>query len=708
MKQIIQNLKNGDTILEDVPAPQVRKGHVLIRTHRSLVSLGTERMLVEFGKGNLISKARQQPEKVKQVLTKIKTDGLMPTLEAVFNKLDEPMPLGYCNAGEVIAVGEGVNEFRIGDRVASNGHHAEIVCVPKNLCAKIPDAVSYDEAAFTVIGAIGLQGIRLINPTFGETIVVTGLGLIGLISAELLTANGCRVIGFDHDLKKVMLAREKGIDAYTVDTTDAVKTVEQLTNGIGADGVLITASTKSNSVISEAAQMCRKKGRIVLVGVVGLDINRADFFKKELSFQVSCSYGPGRYDEGYEQRGNDYPIGYVRWTEQRNFEAVLDAIAKKKLDTGRLITETVALNDYVKIYSGIDRSHSIASILEYPVESANSSDTVVYNTGVPKNILNKGVGIIGAGNFTRMTLLPALSKTGMPLHWICSAGGLTAASLAKKYKVAASTTDASHILKDDATGLVVITTRHDQHAKFVIEALENGKHVFVEKPLALNEADVQKIAEAYAAQKGTCSVTVGYNRRFSVFSQKAKALIGDDTSDLNMCMTVNAGYIPADVWVQDMQIGGGRIIGEACHFADLMLFFTGSTIETVHMNALGTQPLRNSDNAIITLKFANGAQGVINYFSNGSKQYSKERIELYSKGRTLVLDNFRSLRGYGFNNFSRLSKKQDKGHAAQFKALNTMLQRGEKAIIPFEQIINGTLACFAAVKSSETGETIRL
>ncbi|MDP1817994.1 MAG: zinc-binding alcohol dehydrogenase, partial [Leadbetterella sp.] len=325
MKQIIQDLKKGNTLLEEVPTPLVRKGQVLIQTHRSLVSLGTEKMLVEFGKGNLISKARQQPEKVKQVLDKIKTEGLLPTLEAVFNKLDEPLPLGYCNAGEVIGIGEGVTEFSIGDRVASNGVHAEIVSVPKNLVVKIPENVSYEEASFTVIGSIGLQGIRLANPTMGETFVVVGLGLIGLITAELLIANGCNVIGFDFDDQKVRLALNKGVIAFNASTTDVVKTVESLTNGIGCDSVIITASTKSNEVISQAAQMSRKKGRIVLVGVIGLDIQRADFFKKELSFQVSCSYGPGRYDEDYEQRGMDYPIGYVRWSEKRNFETILNA-----------------------------------------------------------------------------------------------------------------------------------------------------------------------------------------------------------------------------------------------------------------------------------------------------------------------------------------------------------------------------------------------
>ena len=423
MLQIIQDLKNGNTLLEEIPVPLVRKGQVLIRTHRSLVSLGTEKMLVEFGKGNLLSKARQQPDKVKQVLNKIKTEGLLPTLEAVFNKLDEPLPLGYCNAGEVIAVGEDISEFAIGDRVVSNGHHAEIVCVPKNLVAKIPNNVSYEEATFTVIGAIGLQGIRLANPTIGETFVVVGLGLIGLITAELLLANGCNVIGFDFDQRKVDLANLKGVSAFVATATDVVKTTESLTNGIGADGVIITASTSSHDVIGQAAHMSRKRGRIVLVGVVGLNIQRADFFKKELTFQVSCSYGPGRYDDDYEQLGIDYPIGYVRWTEKRNFETILNAISKNQLDVKSLITERVPLKDYLNIYNNIGLG-SIASILEYDTE-VDKQRTIIQVKEFGNRPTKGVIGIIGAGNFTKMTMMPALKGCGAHYKYISSAGGAT-------------------------------------------------------------------------------------------------------------------------------------------------------------------------------------------------------------------------------------------------------------------------------------------
>ena len=706
MKQIIQDLKKGNTLLEEVPSPLVRKGCVLIKSHRSLVSLGTERMLVEFGKGNLISKARQQPDKVKQVLQKIKTEGLLPTLEAVFNKLDEPLPLGYCNAGEVIAIGDGVSEFSIGDRVASNGAHAEIVCVPKNLVARIPENVSYEEATFTVIGSIGLQGIRLANPTMGETFVVIGLGLIGLITCELLISNGCDVIGFDFEEAKVNIANAKGVKAYVANTVDVVKTVESLTGGNGADAVIITASTKSNEVISQAAGMCRKKGRIVLIGVVGLDIQRADFFRKELSFQVSCSYGPGRYDEDYEQKGVDYPLGYVRWTEKRNFETVLAAISKGKLDVNSLITERIPLSEYLDIYNNL-HGNSIASILKYPIGDTIISSIVKVTSFVSKPA--RGViGIIGAGNFTKMTMLPALKDAGAHYKYISSAGGLTAKSLAKKYGFEYSTTDYKEILNDENVDLVMVTTRHDVHSKMVVETLQAGKHVFVEKPLSITESGLQEIIHIYENLEIPLSVSVGFNRRFSPFIRKAKSLIGASGESVNLVATMNAGFIPNDVWVQDMQVGGGRIIGEACHFIDLMIYLTGSKVKQVFMSGLGKNPLESTDNAIITLKFENGSQGVINYFSNGNKEYQKERIEAFFQGKTLIMDNFRSLLGYGCKGFSSMKGRIDKGHKYQFSQLLKGIKEGGDPIIPFDEIVNATKTSFAALKSLQEGVWIKV
>ncbi|MDY7394195.1 bi-domain-containing oxidoreductase [Aureibaculum sp. 2210JD6-5] len=704
MKQIIQDLKKGDTLLEEVPVPSVKAGAVLIKTTRTLVSLGTERMLVEFGKANMLQKAKKQPDKVKMVLDKIKTDGLKPTIDSVFNKLNQPLPLGYCNVGEVVAVGKGVTEFVIGDRVASNGTHAEYVLVPKNLVAKIPDNVTDEAAAFTVIGSIGLQGIRLLNPTFGETIVVVGLGLIGLVTAELLKANGCKVIGFDFDAEKVAIANQKGIIAINpAEGTDQVKFMESFTNGIGADGVIITASNKSNEIISQSAKMCRKRGRVVLVGVIGLDISRADFYVKEISFQVSCSYGPGRYDDEYEQKGNDYPIGFVRWTEKRNFEAILNALSNGSLDVNPLITERVSLKDYDTIYGDMGNSKSIASILVY-----DSTESPVKTVNVTNKSFKgqKGViGIIGAGNFTSATLMPQLKKLNADVKYIASSGGLSSTTLAKRYNVANSTSDYQEILKDEETDLVIITTKHNSHAKFVIETLKAGKSVFVEKPLALNETELAEIIEAYNKSNGTLSV--GFNRRFAPLAKNMKKLLGNDNTPKNIIATMNAGFIPKEVWVHDMEVGGGRIIGEACHYIDLCTYFAGSKVIAVCMNAMGTNPDESTDNASILLKYENGTNAVVNYFANGSKSYVKERLEVYSQERTMIMDNWRKLKTYGFKGGNSKSK-QDKGHFNQFEALINQQKSGSDPIIPFDIIINTTKASFAAIESLKQGKWIQI
>ena len=693
MKQIIQSFKSGQTVLEEVPAPKVKKGSILIKTTRTLVSVGTERMLVEFGRANMFQKARQQPDRVKQVLNKIKTEGLKPTLTAVFNKLGQPLPLGYCNVGKVIAVGDGVNDFAIGDRVVSNGHHAEFVCVPKNLCAHIPDNVSDEEAAFTVIGSIGLQGIRLCDPQLGETIVVVGLGLIGLITAELLIANGCRVIGIDLDANKIAIAKQKGIIGINPrEGADVVKSVTELTDGIGADGVIITASAKTDDIIADAAKMSRKRGRIILVGIIGLNMSRADFYEKELTFQVSCSYGPGRYDDSYERAGIDYPLPYVRWTEQRNFKAILQTISTGKLEVRSLITERVPLIEYTKIYANISSGQSIASILEY-AEDSNASDTVTITSGTftPGK---GGIGIIGAGNFTAMTMLPALSAIGAPLYAIASASGLTGTSLAKKYKIGKSTTDYKNILNDPSVDLIMITTRHNEHAHMVVESLQAGKHVFVEKPLALNKGELDHILKVYDGSK---TLTVGFNRRFSPHMQRVKQVVGD--AQMNVIATMNAGSIPANVWVHDLKAGGGRIVGEACHYMDLITFLTGSKIKAVCMNAMGVNPQANTDNASILLQYENGSTGVINYFANGSKTYSKERIEVYSQERTIITDNFQLTQGYGTHGFSKLKTNLDKGHNAQFKLLAGRVKEGGGPLILMDEIVNTTLASFAAIES---------
>lgn len=708
MKQLIQDLKNGNTLLEEVPAPQVKAGSVLIKTTQSLVSLGTERMLVEFGKASLIDKARQQPDRVKDVINKMKTDGILPTLEAVFNKLNQPLPLGYCNVGVVEEVGKGVHGFQRGDRVASNGNHAEYVCIPENLCAKIPENVNNEEAAFTVIGSIGLEGIRLCNPTFGETIVVIGLGLIGLVTAELLRANGCKVIGYDFDQQKVEMALSKGIQAFNPSQgNDPVKFVLQSTNEIGADGIIITASNKGDEIIHQAAEMSRTRGRIILVGVIGLNIRRDDFYKKELTFQVSCSYGPGRYDEDYEQKGQDYPIGYVRWTEKRNFETVLNAIAKGQLDVKPLITERILLEDYNQIYGDMRKSGSIASILVYSTDSKRTNTVSLnkHNFAGKKGVF----GIIGAGNFTSSTIIPGMKAANANMKYIASAGGLTAKIMAKKGNISNATSDYKEILNDQEVDTVMITTRHNLHAKMALESLMAGKNVFVEKPLALNTEELNQIIQAYNTPSHSLttspSLTVGFNRRFAPLAQKMKQLLGEGPK--NIIATMNAGFIPANVWIHDLEVGGGRIIGEACHYIDLCTFLAGSNVKAVCMNSMGTNSEENTDNASILLKYENGTNAVINYFANGSKAYSKERIEAFNQEKTLIIDNWRVLSGYGTKGFSKMKTKLDKGHKEQFRLLVESIKNG-KPIIPFEEIVNTTKASFAAIQSLKEGRWVEL
>ncbi len=705
MKQIIQNFKTGETSLEEIPVPRPGSGKILIRTTHSLVSLGTERSLVEFGKANLIQKARQQPDKVKQVLDKIKSDGLLPTVETVFKRLDEPLPLGYCNVGTVVETGEGVTGFAVGDLVASNGKHAEYVCVPKNLVAKVPGNVSSEEAAFTVIGSIGLQGIRLCNPTFGETIVVYGLGLLGLLATQILLANGCHVIGIDIDETKCDMARAWGVTTINpASGNDPVKTVLETTGGAGADGVVITASSKSQDIISNAAQMSRKRGRIVLVGVIGLNMNRAEFYEKELTFQVSCSYGPGRYDENYEQRGIDYPLPFVRWTEKRNFEAVLKAIGSGSLHVKELITEFIKINDYLKVYDNIGQSKSIATILTYPQETGE------VNKGAATVVLEsrsfagqKAVtGFIGAGNFTKMTMLPNLKGSGATFKYICSSGGLSGTTLAKKFGFSHSTTDYKEVLNDEEVDTVFITTRHNSHASFVREALQAGKNVFVEKPLAINEVQLNEIIVAYeksAENKPRPTLTIGFNRRFSPHTQAIKRAIGSDPGVLNIVATMNAGFIPPQMWVHDMQVGGGRIIGEACHYMDLCAYLAGSEIQSVCMNSMGVDTKENTDNASILLKFKNGSNAVINYFANGSKSYSKERVEVFSQERVFILDNFRTTKAFGAKGFKNMKTRMNKGHKAQFHTYIQRIKEGGEPLINFNEAVNVTKASFAALQS---------
>ena len=696
MLQILQNIKNGNTSLENIPTPALEKGCVLIKTTHSLVSLGTEKMLVEFSKSNIVQKAKMEPERVSQALNKIKTEGLVPTLETIFNKLDQPMPLGYCNVGEVIGLGKNVTEFSIGDRVVSNGPHAEIVSVPKNLVASIPESVTSEEAAFTVIGSVGLQGLRLLKPDMGETIVVYGLGLVGLITAQLLQLSGCKVVGIDLDKEKCKKASMIGIKAINPNSEDPIRFINSYTNENGCDGVLITASAKSDKIISNSAKMSRKRGRIILIGVVDLNLHRSDFYEKELTFQVSCSYGPGRYDYNYEQKGEDYPLPYVRWTEKRNFETILNSIADLNLNVKDLISEKVELKNFQEIYNNISNNNSIASILIYPqdVEVENKKIELALNK---KKIRKEkpAIGIIGSGNFTKTTLLPFLNKINANIKYLASSSGINSSFLSKKYKIPISTTDYKNILSDENIDTVIITTRHDSHAQIINDALIANKKIFVEKPLAIHENEIEMIKKTIN-ETGNTHLTVGYNRRFSSHIYKINEHIGSSRSSLNIVATMNAGFIDKDHWVNDLNIGGGRIIGEACHLIDLCVYLTNSRIKKVCMNSNSIETKKNTDNASIILSFENGSNAVINYFSNGSNKYPKERLEIHNQNKTFIIDNFQKTSGYGVKGFSTYKSRIDKGHYNQFKSL---IENNENPLIPLNQIFNVTYASFAALES---------
>ena len=711
MRQILQNLRSGEIELLDVPAPQCRPGCLLIATRRSLISAGTERMLVEFGQGNLLAKARSQPDQVKQVLDKMQTDGVLPTLETVFNKLDQPLPLGYCNAGVVLEVGEGVTGFAVGDRVISNGPHAEIMCVPQNLCAHIPDGVEDDAAAFTVLASIGLQGIRLAKPTLGEKIVVMGLGLIGLLTVQMLMANGCQVLGIDFNSERLALAAEFGAQTANLsEGGDPVAAGLAFSKGQGVDAVIIAASTKSSDPVHQAAQMCRQRGRIVLVGVTGLELSRADFYEKELSFQVSCSYGPGRYDDNYEQKGQDYPYGLVRWTEQRNFEAVLDLLATKRLNVEPLISHRIPQAEAARAYQLLtDDPQALGIVLTYPETEPVLQRTiniagVTAKTNSPTGVGKTAIGVIGAGNFATVVMLPVLSKSGATLQMVASSQGTAAAIAAKKFKFIQSTSETSAIWQNESVNTAFILTRHHNHARLIAEGLNAGKHIFVEKPLALNREELTLVEEAVAAHPQQ-QLMVGFNRRFAPLAQKMKALLPGRVQPISIIYTVNAGLIPANHWTQDPTVGGGRIIGEACHFIDFIRFLVGQPIIGVKAHMMGKVPGLTvpEDKMTILLDFADGSMGTVHYLANGSKQFPKERVELFSQERVLVLDNYRTLQGYGWAGFRKQRLwGQDKGHQAEVTAFLERIAAGGEWLIPWAELKEVTLATFAAVEQAMT------
>jgi predicted dehydrogenase/threonine dehydrogenase-like Zn-dependent dehydrogenase len=691
MLQVLQSLKTGETRLEEVPVPQIAANSVLIATRVSLLSAGTERMLIDFGKASLVNKARQQPDKVRMVLDKVRADGLGVTLQAVKSKLDQPVPLGYCNVGTIAAIGSNVERLAIGDRVVSNGAHAEYVSVSKNLCAKIPSNVSDDQAAFTVLAAIGLQGIRLAAPSLGECVVVTGLGLIGLLTVQMLRAQGCRVLGIDLDSERLEMARSFGAEVVNLSNGgDPIASATTFSRGRGVDAVLITASTQSSEPVSQAAKMCRKRGRIVLVGATGLELSRADFYEKELTFQVSCSYGPGRYDPAYEEGGHDYPVGYVRWTEQRNFEAVLDLMASGQLDVLPLITHRFAFEHAVQAYELLGkRERSLGILLNYsqPSQPNMPQRRIVKLTARETEPAKGGVAFIGAGNYASRTLIPAFKRAGARLDAIVSVGGVSAAYHGRKHGFARASSDPTSAIRDDSVSIVVVATRHNTHGRYVLEALRAGKHVFCEKPLCLTLDELSEI-EAETLSRPTQHLTVGFNRRFAPQILKTKDLLAEIHEPKSLIMTVNAGAVPPGHWVQDPEIGGGRIVGEGCHFIDLLCYLAGSSVASVSTTSLAPQPgFTNSDKTTIVLSFANGSVGTVHYLANGHKGFPKERLEIFCAGRVIQLDNFRKLRAWGWKGFSRDSSwRQDKGAEACVKAFVEAVQKGAPPIIPREEI----------------------
>ena len=717
MNQILQNLGTGETLLAEVPEPALRPGHLLIRTEATLVSLGTERMLVSFGQANLLEKARQQPDKVKQVLRKIRTDGLFPTIEAVRSKLDQPLALGYCNAGVVVGVGEGVAGFSLGDRVATNGPHAEVVCIPKNLCVQIPAGVSTEAAPFAIVGAIALQGVRLAAPGVGESVVVVGLGLIGLLAVQILRANGCRVLGIDTDPAKCALARGWGIEAVDLSAgADPLTATAVFSRGRGIDVVLITASTKSSVPVSQAARMCRKRGRIVLVGVAGLELNRSEFYEKELTLQVSCSYGPGRYDPNYEQGGHDYPVGFVRWTEQRNFEAVLDLMASGAVTVDRLISHRFALNDALEAYAVVARGDGLGIVLQHSSPAAVEGRGSVVplaaastGAGVPVATSASGpaIAVLGAGNFAGQVLLPALVKAGARLQILVSANGVTAAHFGRKFGFAAAGTDERAVFADPQLKAVIIATRHASHARLVGEAIAAGLAVLVEKPLCVTRAELA-VAMVRAEREGSTRgrhpprLMVGFNRRFAPQAVKMRQLLEARAEPKVLVYTVNAGAIPAEHWTQSAS-EGGRIVGEACHFVDLLRFLVGRRI--VRARACGVRPVlgRLCDTATLTLEFEDGSIGTIHYLANGASSLPKERLEVFCGGGVLQLDNFRRLAGHAWPGFAKLNLwRQDKGHAAEVATFVAAVRTGAAMPIPWEEIVEVTETTFALAEALQS------
>lgn len=700
---VLQDLSGGETRLVEAPAPRPGRSGIVIATQASVVSAGTERMLVDFGRASLVGKVRSQPHRVAEVVDKARTDGIATTVNAVRSKLAQPLPLGYSSAGVVVEVGADVRGVEMGSLVAAAGPHAELATVPVNLTAPVPEGVAPGDAAFATIGSIALQGLRLAAPTVGERFAVIGLGLVGLLAVQLLEAQGCQVVGVDPNPQRRQRAEAFG--ATVVDSAnDVVAAALDATEGRGVDGVLVCASTSSDEPMHQAAQMCRQRGRIVLVGVTGLALQRADFYEKELTFQVSAAYGPGRYDPAYEDGGQDYPFGLVRWTAGRNMEAVLGLIATGKLDVASLVTHEHAFDDAPAAYEAlVSDPTALGIVLRYPEpDLAPASSLLRTRVASGASSITSGagrVGLLGAGNFTVQVLLPAIKAAGATLDTVVSSGGTSASLAAERFGARQSSSDPADVFDDPAIDTIVVATRHDSHGPYVERALRAGKHVFVEKPVVVSAEQLASleacIDEVTSAGGPVPLLGVGFNRRFAPVTRRMSELLAGVSGPKAVTLTMNAGAIPADHWTQDPVAGGGRIVGEACHFVDLARFLVGSPI--VGVDAITLDQPGPRDTVTISLRFADGSIATVNYFANGSKKYPKERVEVFAAGRVLVNDNFRTLKAYGWPGVRTMRlRSQDKGHAAGVAAFIDAVRSGSPAPIPLDQVLEVSEATLRA------------
>ena len=722
MKQLMQSVRTGETLVADLPVPQVQAATVLVQTAVSLVSAGTERMVVEFANKGLLAKARSRPDLVRQVFDKAKREGILSTLEAVRNRLDQPMALGYSSAGIVVEVGKDAEGFHVGDRVACAGGgyaaHAEIVNVPKNLVVKLPDEVDFETAAFATLGAIALQGIRLAEVKLGEVVAVIGLGLLGQLTVQMLKAAGCVVVGMDIQSQRADLARQFGADAVAVTAEQCNALCSQLSAGHGADAVLITADTKENLPVELAGQVARNKGIVVAVGAVGMNIPRMTYYEKELDFRISRSYGPGRYDAEYEEKGHDYPIGYVRWTENRNIQAFVHMLAEGKVNVKPLITHRFAIEQAAQAYDvvlGKTGDPFMGVLLTYP-EQLNLSRRVALRTLQPE--VNKRslthstvtVGFLGAGNFATATLLPVMKDLpGLALIGVCTATGMTSRAVGDKFGFNFCTTAEEELFRNPEINTVVITTRHHLHARQVLTALSVGKRIFCEKPLCLNTDELYTLTRAYEEHSNPF-VMVGYNRRFAPMVQQLKTFLTTVREPLVIQYRVNAGFIPPEHWVHDPHQGGGRIIGEVCHFVDLLYFLTGSVPVQVYAITLPNSGRYCDDNVAVTITFANGSVGTITYIANGDKSFPKERIEVFGGEAVAVLDDFRRLEliHNGNRHVHKARLRQDKGHRGEWEAVVAAVQSGRPEPIPFTESVMVARTTFAIVESLREGRAVEV